>query len=54
MNAQFLHNISLIILLLFLLGNVFNMKYTHHIIAIYYYFECVVELKVYSKILPLF
>jgi hypothetical protein len=30
------------------------MKYTHHIITIYYYFECVVELKVYSKILPLF
>jgi hypothetical protein len=35
--------------LLFYLSNIFNMKYTYHLISIYYYFGCVVKLKVYSK-----
>jgi hypothetical protein len=61
-NSNMMHNFYIVLIyvvtlfiLLFYLDHVFNMKYTHHIILINFYFGCVVKLKVYSKVfIPLF
>jgi hypothetical protein len=54
-NSNMMQNFYIVcIYLIILFNNIFNRKYTYHLISIYYYFGCVVELKVYSKILPLF
>jgi hypothetical protein len=52
-NSNMMHNFYIVFIylvtlfLLFYLSNIFNRKYTHHLIPIYYYFGCVVKLKVY-------